>query len=390
MNDEGGSYVDYIDDATWQRVVGALLDSDGVEIISRQSPEIFVGIAAGTRLYRVAGTAGDGDRRPVDWSLVVKVLTLDHLSFQTLSADQSSWDYWKREWHVYQSAWLQELPGPMVAPRCLATGEVLAETDKELAWIAMEDLGAAKHGPWSAGGFREIARHVGIFNSEYLGGRPMPVDPWLSHDWLRGWTEQAEPLLGVLPTVASHPVAGRLFTPDLIDDLMELWDLREKLYATLDQLPQTLCHNDVFHRNLFLRGGGRPDQSVVIDWAFCGRGPIGQELSALVGATQVFMGSRPEHWEDLERECLEGYAEGLQQAGRTGREEVLLGYLLSSVLRIGVGAVPPLLGLTMTNEHEDLVVKVFGCSYEEFVANTAAVLRFQQRRIHRAKALLGI
>jgi hypothetical protein len=73
MNDEGGSYVDYIDDATWQRVVGALLDSDGVEIISRQSPEIFVGIAAGTHLYRVAGTAGDGDRRPVDWSMVVKV-----------------------------------------------------------------------------------------------------------------------------------------------------------------------------------------------------------------------------------------------------------------------------------------------------------------------------
>jgi hypothetical protein len=53
-------------------------------------------------------------------------------------------------------------------------------------------------------------------------------------------------------------------------------------------------------------------------------------------------------------------------------------------------AVPPLLGLTMTNEHEDLVVKVFGCSYEEFVAHTAAVLRFQQRRMHRAKALLGI
>ena len=29
--------------------------------------------------------------------------------------------------------------------RCLATGEILAETDEELAWIAMEDLRA--HGP---------------------------------------------------------------------------------------------------------------------------------------------------------------------------------------------------------------------------------------------------
>jgi hypothetical protein len=384
------SYIDYIDDATWHQLVGALLGCDEAEIISRHSQEIFVGIGTGTRLYRVAGTAIDGGRRPVDWSMVVKVLTLDQLSFQSISTDQGSWDYWKREWHVYRSGWLQELPGPLVAPRCLATGELLTETNAELAWIAMEDLGAAGHGPWPTGHFREVARHVGMFNGAYLGGRPMPVDPWLSHDWLRGWTEQAEPLLEVLPTVANNPVAGRIFTADLIDDLIGLWDQREKLYAALDQLPQTLCHNDVFHRNLFVRGAGHPDQSVVIDWAFCGRGPIGQELSPLVGATQVFMGSQPQHWEDLERECLEGYADGLLEAGFRRPDEVLLGYVLSSVLRIGVGALPPVLGLTLTNEHEALVGRVFGCSYEEFVANTTAVFRFQQRLTHRAKALLGI
>ena len=134
MNRDAISYVDYIDDATWQRLVGALLDSEGVEIISRHSQEIFVGMGAGTRLYRVAGTAVDGGRRPVDWSTVVKVLTLDQLNFQSISTDQSSWDYWKREWHVYQSAWLQELPGPLVAPRCLERegeeehlGAILAE-----------------------------------------------------------------------------------------------------------------------------------------------------------------------------------------------------------------------------------------------------------------------
>lgn len=389
LRDTGAHYLDYIDDTTWQRLVGALLDSDRVEIIGWHSQEIFVGIGAGTRLYRVAGTAVDGRRQPVDWSMVVKILTLDQLNFQSISTDQGSWDYWKREWHVYRSGWLQELRGPLVAPRCLATGDVLTETDAELAWIAMEDLGTSGHGPWPTGHFRNIARHVGIFNSEYLGGRAIAVDPWLSHDWLRGWTEQAEPLVGVLPTVVNHPIAGRIFTPEVIDDLIELWDQREKLYAALDQLPQTLCHNDVFHRNLFLRGGPS-DQSVVIDWAFCGRGAIGQELSPLVGATRAFRGSRPEHWEDLERECLEGYTEGIREAGFNSPDEVLLGYLLSSVLRFGVGAVAPVLGLTLTNEHEDLVEQVFGCSYEEFIVNIAAGYRFQQCRIHRAKALLGI
>jgi hypothetical protein len=177
--------------------------------------------------------------------MVVKVLTLDPLSFQSVGTDQTRWDYWKREWHVYQSPWQQELPGPLVAPRYLGAGEILAETDEEVAWIAMEDLQAIEIRPWPASHFQEVARHLGIFNGDYVGGM-LPADPWLSRDWLRGWTELAEPLVEVLPTISNHPVAGRIFTPNLIDDLIDLWDEREKLYDALDQLPQTLCHNDVF------------------------------------------------------------------------------------------------------------------------------------------------
>jgi hypothetical protein len=390
MLKDAGKYVDYIDDATWQRLVGALLDSDGVEILSRHSREIFVGVGAGTRLYRVAGTAVDGGRRPVEWSMVIKVLTLDQLNFQSISTDQSAWDYWKREWHVYRSPWQQQLPGPLVAPKCLATGEILTETGSELAWIAVEDLRALDHRPWPVTQFREVARHLGIFNADYLNGRPLPTDPWLSRDWLRSWTEQAEPLVERLPAVSNHPVAGRIFTPDLIDDLSELWDQREKLYEALDQLPQTLCHNDVFPRNLFVRGNGRAKQSVAIDWAFCGQGPVGQELAVLVGGTQAFMESRPERWDDLERDCLDGYAEGLRQTGWKGSDEILLGYLLSIVLHFGIGALPPILGVTLTTEHHDLIERRFGCSYDKCIANGAAAFQFQQRRIHQARALLGI
>jgi hypothetical protein len=389
MTDTVETYVDYIDDATWQQVVRALLHSEDVEIISRHTEEIFVGVGAGTRLYRVIGTAA-GRPQPVRWKIIIKVLTLDQLSFQSISTDQSSWDYWKREWHVYQSPWQQQLAGPVVAPRCVATGDVLTETDEELAWIAMEDLEGMDHRPWPHGHFREVARQLGIFNGEYLAGRPLPTDPWLSQDWLRGWTEEAGPLIEILLTVPDHPIAGQIFTRGLIDDVIELWDQREKLYASLDQLPRTLCHNDVFPRNLFIGGPDHSDRSVAIDWAFCGPAPVGQELTALVGASQAFLESRPERWDDLERDCLDGYAEGLRQAGSHGSEEIVLGYLLSSVLRFGIGAITPTLGLTLTTEHEDLVRRVFGCSYDEFVANAAAFFRFQQRRIHQARALLGL
>lgn len=383
------SYVDYIDDAMWQQLIGALLDSENTEIISRHADEIFVGVGAGSRLYRVTGTAA-GRRSPVNWKIIIKVLTLDQLSFQSISTDQGSWDYWKREWHVYQSAWLQQLAGPLVAPRCLAIGDVLTETDEELAWIAMEDLAALDHRPWPHGRFREVARHLGVFNGEYLAGRPLPADPWLSQDWLRGWTEEAEPLLEMLPQAADHPVAGQIFSRDLINDLIGLWEQREKLYAALAQLPRTLVHNDVFPRNLFVGGPDHPGRSVAIDWAFCGPAPVGQELTALIGASQAFFESRPERWDDLERDCLDGYAEGLRQAGWHGSEEIGLGYLLSTALRFGIGSLPPVLGLTLTAEHRDLVGRVFGCSYDQFVVNVAAAMQFQQRRIHQAKALLGL
>jgi hypothetical protein len=291
MIDTVESYVDYIDDATWQRLVGALLHFESAEIISRSTEGIFVGVGAGNHLYRVTGTAATGRRRPVDWTVVIKVLTVDESDFQSISTDQSSWDYWKREWHIYQSVWQQQLASPLQAPRCIAAGETLTETDEELAWIAMEDLRALDHRPWPAAHFRDVARHLGIFNGEYLVGQPLPTEPWLGRNWLQGWTEQAGAVMDLLPTVADHPVAAQVFPRDIIADLVQLWDQRQKLYEALDQLPRTLCHNDVFPRNLFIDGIDHPDRSLAIDWAFCGPAPVGQELSPLVAATEVFMES---------------------------------------------------------------------------------------------------
>ena len=52
----------------------------------------------------------------------------------------------------------------------------------------------------------------------------------------------------------------------------------------------------------------------------------------LVGGTQAFMESRPERWDDLERDCLDGYADGLREAGWEGRDEILLGYVYVGVI----------------------------------------------------------
>jgi hypothetical protein len=154
--------------------------------------------------------------------MIIKVLTLDQLSFQSISTDQSSWDYWKREWHVYQSRWQQQLAGPLVAARCLATGDLLSETDEELAWIAVEDLEAMDHRPWPHGRFRAVARQLGIFMANiWLADHCRPT-----HGSAETGSAAGPKKLGRLwicyPLFSSHPVAGKIFTKDLIKDVVEL------------------------------------------------------------------------------------------------------------------------------------------------------------------------
>ena len=63
-----------------------------------------------------------------------------------------AWDFWKREWLVYQAPWIRGLREGLVAPRCFGSGE-LAET---AVWVAMEDLTAANQRPWSLSTSRRL------------------------------------------------------------------------------------------------------------------------------------------------------------------------------------------------------------------------------------------
>jgi hypothetical protein len=57
MSDSNESYLNYIDDATRERLVGALLYCDEAAVICRHSKEIDAGEGGGTRLYRVVCSA---------------------------------------------------------------------------------------------------------------------------------------------------------------------------------------------------------------------------------------------------------------------------------------------------------------------------------------------
>jgi len=383
------TYLQHIDEPSWQRIAQEVLDCERADILSRKAEEIFIGIGAGTRVFRVTGSSNTGHRGTRRWTVIIKVLSLEKLDFQSTSSDARSWDYWKREWHAYRSDWLHRHHGTLIAPRCFGSGEVrLGKSEGEMAWIAMTDLTSSQHRPWTLTSFRTVASHLGTFNGRYLDPAGQPADPWISRDWLRGWSEQAAPFINQLSSANAHSDAKRIFTADLVDDLIRTWDERESLHTALAELPQTFCHNDAFPRNVFL-ASPRGAQSAAIDWAFCGLAPIGQELSALVGVSQTFMEIPRRCWDDLEQSCLDGYLSGLQLSTGGRSADVRAGYVLSSALRLGIGSIPPLFALTMNPQHRNLVHRLFACPYETWIDHAAAVMRFQQRVMRRARTLIG-
>ena len=138
--------------------------------------------------------------------------------------------------------------------------------------------------PWKLGQFQLVARHLGQFNGAYLAGRRLPADSWLSIDWLQEWTARMEPL-DLLTAARDHPLVQQIFSPAMRSALASLAADRRLLLDALSKLPQTLCHRDVFPRNAFLRRTAEGAQTVAIDWAFCGPGPVGSDLVPLVEAS---------------------------------------------------------------------------------------------------------
>ena len=380
-------YTDALDWATRTDLVRAALRNGAAEIASWSEEEAGGG-ASGSQLFRIRGEARAGGAL-VPWRFVLKVLNHQGEGWQESSTDPRAWDYWKREWLAYQDPLLQQMRGGLRAPRCLGTGE----QGEAAVWMALEDLSELDQRPWPESRFGIVSRHLGEFNGSFLAGPAMPSPSWLSRDWLQGWTERAEPMITLLPRVADHPLVSRIYPPERIETLLEVWEQRQAWYAALNALPQTICHQDVFPRNAFVHHAdqaGQADETIAIDWAFCGKGPVGAELAALIEGALAFFELERDAADRVEAQCLTSYMEGLADAGWEGAaEDVQLGYLASFVLRGPIGTVGPVLTVLMDETLHGLIEHIFGQPMDVFVTNSTELAEFERERITRARHLVA-
>jgi hypothetical protein len=250
--------------------------------------------------------------------------------------DPTHWNFWKRDMLLFQSDLLDHLPPGLAAPRCFG----VEERPGGVIWLWPEEILDAQRGPWSLDRYGLAARHFGRFNGAYLTGRPLPAHPWLSIGLLRQRCREFDtPLYSIFqrhPSVWEHPLLRRIYPPPDVNPFLHLLVDRERFLAALDARPQTVCHNDAYPTNLMGRRGedGR-DETVAVDWALAGIGPVGQALAQLaIGALDTVDGAEAR---DVDQVVFAGYLEGLRDSGWRGDAvTVRFGYVASAALRIGL------------------------------------------------------
>jgi hypothetical protein len=373
-----------IDQATVEEVARSALGSQAQLTDWRIEP-INPGWGSATgAMYRVAGSALC-DRQVVPWSSILKVLRLAASNHNPASHDVTHPLYWEREALAYQSGLLHNLPGGVLAPRCLA---VTRWPGDEL-WLWLDEVREQDGPRWPLDQYARAARCLGRFNGAYLAGRPIPAHPWLCGPAsLRGLLNAFAGLVDVIrdPQAWQQPIIQRAIPASAADRLLRLWAERAPLLDALECLPHTLCHKDAWRRNMFA-GTSDADGLVMIDWAYVGRGELGLDAGDLFAASYSLFGVEPCEPRELDRVIFESYLDGLRDAGWPGDwRAVRFGYAASAALKYGC----LVFWLRDAGDPRGHAVweRLAGCSMAEYVENEGRLVAYLLDLADEARSLI--
>lgn len=259
-------------------------------------------------------TAGIWRCAGADWSVVRKEIRPGGGSGGPWATSEKPdhWNFWQREPLAYRSG----LAAGAYSGSGLRPPRVLAAVDRPAGGVGLwlEDVAGILGEDWPIATVGEFARALGRGQGSYLAGRRRPDHDWLSRRWLRQYVAAQAPAGPVPP----GPIALADVYGDLAPGLARLWGERDALLSAVEGLPQTLCHLDVWPKNLIRT----PEDFVLLDWAFVGAGAVGQDAGNLVPDC-VWDGFLPTAaLPALAETVWAGYLAGLREAGWGGDERL--------------------------------------------------------------------
>jgi tRNA A-37 threonylcarbamoyl transferase component Bud32 len=340
-------------------LVQAALSDPAAQIANWQTSPVaggWGGAVGGTALFRFSGQT----EQNADWSLVLKIL------YARPGEDETAPYYWKREYELYRSRLLESLPDVgLTIPAFYGFAEY-----PDACWIWMEDI-QFRQIPWTLADYSEVARRLGHFSGAYLTGLPIPDFPWLNINW---HCRIQPPLADAFDHLEMHlqnPLIQRALPLDEKDTILSIWQERDRFCDVLVSLPQTLCHYDVFHRNLLRRDS----DIVLIDWALAGRSAVGEDLVPLVALALYMPEISIPQAETLDQTVFASYITGLRDAGWNGDAQLArLGYTCAMTLR-GLAGVKQDIGLLLDESRHDWLKGQHGKDHPDALADFYADIR---------------
>jgi hypothetical protein len=318
------------------RVVRSALSCPEATLVSWESePIAYASVGAESRgLFRLRGTALSAGIQQ-EWEVILKVFRPLPDGSTLLPASEH---YWKREGLAYTSGLLADLPAGLAVPCCYG----VEEREDGSLWLWLEAVQSLVASPWPLERFRLAASHLARFNGQYPVGKPLPQHDWLSRGMTRIWAQENAYTLDLIrqETPWESSPLREAFPRPVRQRLLRLWEEREAYYRVLDSLPQTLCHQDAGHRNVFaVRSEAGTEQTLLLDWELVGYGAIGEELANLFAPALINFEIGFEQAAEFADAIVEGYLEGLHAVGWQGDfRTVRLGFAISALFRWGVAA----------------------------------------------------
>jgi Phosphotransferase enzyme family len=191
-----------------------------------------------------------------------------------------------------------------------------------------------------------------------------------------------------LQAVRELPLFRRGWPEDLAVRALRLFQERHGLLDLLDRLPQTVRHGDADRRNLLARNRDSTSESIAIDWAYTGTGPVGEEIAPLVVSSVMwFMGVSAADLGDLDATVFDAYIEGLRDSGWDG-DPRLVRLACTATMALRYGPLSGVVGLvSMAAEQRANAERMLGRTAEEFLDQYAEVQRFALDRADEARRL---
>jgi hypothetical protein len=265
----------------------------------------------GLRTRGASGTGGIWRFSGAGWSLVLKILRHSEQGSDMWRSglEEDHWYYWRREALAYGAGMLDEGAGGLRPARC----HLQLDLGQEIhLWL--EDVAGRPGHEWSPEAYGEAALRLGRFQGTWSFSRRLPNAPWLAHDWLRRYTEHRALDWGDRRADWSSPRLRAVIGGADTAVLDRLWERLETNLRVVEAMPPTLCHGDLHPDNLF----GGEEETVLIDWAFVGVGPLGEDAGNLVLDSVLDFHLPADRIGRLWELISEGYAEGLTEGGWSG------------------------------------------------------------------------